>query len=246
MLHKDCLFHKYRDSILRLQKIEKSSIFSNDFLLCDDSDLKVYYSPHNEYINCSARIVIIGITPGWRQTYLAFQTAKTGLDKEESDERICFQCKMKARFEGTMRSNLVAMLDELGLQHRIGLPSCADLFLTDNNLLHTTSIIKYPCLYRDKNYGGHTPPIMDSHILRNYVENSFLEELCCIENGALVIPLGVAVETVFRDIGIHRILPQGEILWGFPHPSGLNAHRFFQFNRNRENLLQTILRCRLF
>ena len=240
MLHPNSLFHRYRERIAGLDKIERDSILCGDFALQQDTDLQIYYAPHNEFIHPGARIVIVGITPGWSQTQRAYQTAKNGIAQQLKDEEICFRCKMDSRFAGTMRTNLIAMLNELGLHTRLGLSSCAELFRPENDILHTTSLIKYPCFYKGKNYSGHTPAIGSSEILRKYIRTEFMEELNCLDAVRLIIPLGAAVEGIFRETGVLSSLHPCAVLWGFPHPSGLNARRTEQFQTNRESMVNII------
>ena len=245
MLHPGSLFQKYKDSIVRLNNTEKCSILNKEFELYGSADLHIYYAPHNEYINSKAKIIIVGITPGWTQTQRAYQTAQKYLKMGVSDEEVCFQCKSVSRFAGTMRKNLISMLDELGLQKMVGLPSCVKLFDTGNDLLHTTSLIKYPCFYKEKNYSGHTPKISSSVILTEYVEKVFRDELECMDRARLIIPLGSAVEAIFRDILDISATSNYEVLWGFPHPSGLNAHRVEQLQANRNNMLNILKRLEM-
>ncbi len=246
MLHPNSLFSYYKEKILQLESIEQTSIKNAEFELYKKSNLQIYYAPHNEYINENAKIVIVGITPGWTQTQRAYETAKKGLINQLSDESICFNCKMESRFAGTMRTNLVSMLNELGLQKRLNLTSCLELFDFSNDLLHTTSLIKYPCFYKEKNYSGHTPTIASVDILRNYVECEFVEELRSINNAKIIIPLGAAVEETFKELIKLSAFPENCcVLWGFPHPSGLNAHRKTQFQSNYESMLQNLKKCDL-
>ena len=100
--------------------------------------------------------MIVGITPGWSQTHRAYQTAISMINKQYTDEQVCFQCKVDSRFAGTMRSNLINMLDELKLYEIYNLTSCSDLFASGCDLLHTTSLIKYPCFYKEWIYTGNT------------------------------------------------------------------------------------------
>lgn len=245
MLHTNSLFGQYKDKIKNLSKTDKENILNPQFELFNSSDLTIYYAPHNEYINEKAKILIVGITPGWSQTQCAFQTAKSGIEDKLTDEEICFQCKMNSRFAGTMRKNLISMLDELKLQKQLMLPTCQTLFDAKNRLLHTTSLIKYPCFYKEKNYSGHTPAISNTEILKRYVQTEFAEELNCLEDVRLIVPLGAAVERVFREFDIETSLHECKILWGFPHPSGLNARRTEQFQKNRENMSYILDECRL-
>lgn len=169
MLHPNSLFQKYKGKIADLGVINKESIQTEQFLLYHDSKIQIYYAPHNEYINEKASVFIIGITPGWSQTQIAFQTAKNGIGTCNTDEEICFKCKVESRFAGTMRKNLISMLDDLNLQEYLGLKSCLELFDKNKSLLHTTSLIKYPCFYKGKNYNGHTPTMGSVDILRKYI-----------------------------------------------------------------------------
>lgn len=240
MLNPNSLFYRYKEKILCLDKIEKDIILNEQFALYQDANMQLYYAPHNEYINDNAKIVIVGITPGWNQTQCAYQTAKKYIEMNCSDEEICFQCKTASRFAGTMRKNIITMLDELGLQNHLQLKSCSELFYSNNDLLHTTSLIKYPCFYKGKNYSGYAPAIGCVEILQKYIENEFMEELRYINNTKLIIPLGKAVESIFRE-KLNSLSTQNcKVLWGFPHPSGLNAHRKEQFQHNYKGMLEIL------
>lgn len=72
--------------------------------------MEIYYVPHNLYINQKAKIVIVGITPGWTQTEIAYRT----LNKYSnlSDEKLLKKCKTALGFEGSMRDNLINMLND--------------------------------------------------------------------------------------------------------------------------------------
>ena len=243
MLHPNHLFHRYRAKIQSLSRLDRETILTPQFEIAHDADLTIYYASHNEYINEQAKILIVGITPGWSQTLCAFQTAKSGIEQNLTDEEICFQCKMNSRFAGNMRKNLISMLNELNLHRQWSLPDCNALFDPENRLLHTTSLIKYPCFYKNKNYSGHTPAISDTEILKRYVLTEFPEELRCLNEVRLIIPLGSAVERIFRDLCREPFLREQKILWGFPHPSGLNARRTDQFRENRETMLCILSEC---
>jgi len=56
--------------------LKKSALLSERFLMRDEGMLTMYYAPHNEVINTAAKVVIVGITPGWSQMKTAFEAAK--------------------------------------------------------------------------------------------------------------------------------------------------------------------------
>ena len=135
------MFENYIDKIIQLNRFEKEDILNKKFLLEKDEIINIYYAPHNEFVNKKAKIFVIGITPGWTQTQIAFKTANEGLVNNIEIIDILKKCKYNSRFSGSMRKNLIDMLDQIGLNKKFHLDSSSELFNEDNNLLHTTSLI---------------------------------------------------------------------------------------------------------
>lgn len=233
--------YKYIDKINNLpNKINKEDILNNNFFLEEENKLKVYYAPHNEYVNKKAKILIVGICPGWTQTEIAFKSVKDDLKNNLNIENILKNCKMAARFAGSMRNNLINMLEEILIPKYLKIKLVSDLFSSECNLLHTTSLIPYPVFINGKNYTGHTPKITDSPLLMKYVRAHFYEELEQLENKPLIIPLGKAVEDVLKVMIKDNIICEEQCLFGFPHPSGANGHRKEQFINNKARLKESI------
>ncbi len=233
--------HRYIDKINNLSdKFNKDDILNDDFFLEYENKLKVYYAPHNEYINKKAKIVIVGICPGWTQTEIAFKSVNFDLKNNLDLENILKNCKVAARFAGSMRNNLINMLDELSVPEYLKIELASDLFNNDCELLHTTSLIPYPVFINGKNYTGHTPEIVDSPLLMKYVREHFYQELEQLENKPLIIPLGKAVEDVLEVMIKENIICEEQCLFGFPHPSGANGHRKEQFINNKSRLKEII------
>lgn len=233
------MFYKYSNNIKLLKSFEKEDILNETFELYSNDNMKVYYAPHNEFINEKAKIFIVGITPGWTQTQIAYKTAYQGLIDMKNEKEIKKECKRNSRFAGSMRKNLVEMLNELTLNKFLNIESCAELFEEKEELLHTTSIIPYPVFINGKNYTGSNPKIMDSEVLYSYVKKYFYKEVTQLSN-ALIIPLGKAVEEVIEQMIIEGIIKKEQCLLGFPHPSGANGHRKRQFEENKNELIYLI------
>lgn len=233
------MFEKYSKLIFELNNFEKTDILKKKFELYSKSNLKIYYAPHNEIINKNAKVFIVGITPGWTQTSIAYQTAHKGLQNDMDFEEIKKECKRNSRFAGCMRKNLIEMLDAINLNVKLGIESCSKLFDENDSLLHTTSLIPYPVFINNKNYTGSNPKIMDSEILSSYVKKYFYKEVSVLSD-ALIIPLGKSVEEVLNDMVEDKILKKKQCLFGFPHPSGANGHRKVQFEQNKSNLLTIV------
>lgn len=233
------MFDKYSNEIKKLCGFDKSNILSEKFLLFNKNNMEIYYAPHNEIINDKAKIFIVGITPGWTQTSIAYKTAHDGLMNNLECETIKKECKRNSRFAGSMRKNLVEMLDELNLNKKLHIKSCLALFENEDELLHTTSIIPYPVFINNKNYTGSNPKILDDEVLYSYTKKYFYKEVEKMQN-TLIIPLGKAVEEILEFMIGEGFIKKEQCLLGFPHPSGANGHRKKQFDENKENLLKRI------
>ncbi len=233
------MFDRYAKLISEMNKFEKEDILSKKFELHSKSNMKIYYAPHNEIINKKAKVFIVGITPGWTQTSIAYETAYEGLAKGLDYEQIKKECKRNSRFAGSMRKNLIEMLDELKLNNKLQIKSCSQLFEENNDLLHTTSLIPYPVFINNKNYTGSNPKIIENETLWSYVEKFFYKEIEALPD-ALIIPLGKSVEEVLERTIENNLIKKEQCLLGFPHPSGANGHRKNQFEENKVKLLKTI------
>lgn len=233
------MFDKYQEKIKKMKKFEKEDILKEEFELYNHENMKIYYAPHNEIINNKAKIFIVGITPGWTQTSIAYKTAHEGLINNLMLNLIKQQCKRNSRFAGSMRKNLIEMLDELSLNRKLHIDSCSELFEEKDYLLHTTSIIPYPVFINNKNYTGSNPKIVDNEVLYSFVKKYFYNEIEELSN-SLIIPLGKAVEEVLEQMIKENLIKKEQCLLGFPHPSGANGHRKNQFKENKEKLLKII------
>jgi hypothetical protein len=109
-------FAQFKSLIQSLSSITPEAIKSEQFLLEKDEkkSLEIYYAPF-EYVNEHAKVVIVGITPGLNQMEKSYSTIFNAKNLAVSDEKILSQVKNNSSFEGTMRKNLVQMLDEIKL-----------------------------------------------------------------------------------------------------------------------------------
>lgn len=123
--------YDYKDIIKKLplkDKYTKEELLTEDFLLDKENNIEVYYAPHNEYINSEAKIFIIGITPGFQQMSTAIAMARKELEYNNNIEEMQYKCKVAGRFSGSLRKNIISMLDEIRLKNVLHLNSCSELF----------------------------------------------------------------------------------------------------------------------
>ena len=235
------LFERFADHIKALpqrKQYRESDLQNDQFRLYTSGSLAIYYAPFDS-INADAKVVLVGITPGWTQMEAAYQEARLALLEGAQMDDVCRRAKAQASFAGSMRSNLIQMLDDIDLHQALGLETCAELFAPASAQLHTTSALRYPVFVDGKNYSGHRPRLLEVPVFQDIIHTDLKEELAQIP-GALVIPLGRCVNTVVKDLSGSNILDQRRCLIGFPHPSGLNGHRVAQFSAKRLELSRAV------
>ncbi|MBE5962099.1 MAG: hypothetical protein E7256_12100 [Lachnospiraceae bacterium] len=216
-------------------KYEKAELLKDAFLLEREGNIEIFYAPHNEYINPDARIFIVGITPGFQQMNDAIAAARKGMEEGHPIAEIQYECKRAARFSGSMRRNMIQMLDEVGVNEYLDLKSCTELFENRDDLLHTVSLIPYSVFVKGGNYTGHTPKLLKSEFLMKYVYENFVTELGKLHNpDVLIVPLGKAVEEALGVLVQKGIVKEDQILYGFPHPSGANGNRLIQLKEGKD------------
>jgi hypothetical protein len=137
-----------------------------------------------------------------------------------------------------MRTNLVAMLDDVGLHRALELPSSAGLFADRHELVSTTSAICHAVFVDGRNYSG--APRVDQHPLLRAFARQVLDANLTMTPDALVIPLGRATSRAMALTGVdpRRVfsdfrIPQGPMAteststservrqWARPWPPGL-------------------------
>lgn len=158
------LFAKYAPLLVQSTEadITADPTLGTKLIIDRTGDLTVSYAPF-EHIQRSARVVIVGITPGAQQASNALVAARRKLLSGVEHASALAAAKVFASFSGPMRTNLVAMLDHIGVNRWLGVSSTATLWSADECLVHFTSALRYPVFLAGKNYSGQpsmvaTPP----------------------------------------------------------------------------------------
>ena len=174
-----------------------------------------------------ARLVVVGITPGRQQAENALAAFKAALATELPLPSALRHAKLTGAFSGPMRENLVAMLDHIGVQRVLGVPSCADLFDPRRELAHLTSALRYPVFVGGQNYNA-TPDMLRTPVLRQMVDTYLAEEALALPR-ALWLPLGKGPAAALQHLAGRGVIDREHILDGLPHPSGANGERIAYF-----------------
>ena len=211
-----------------LKTVNQKNIKDKKFLLKKEKNIEIYYAPF-DYINSKAKIMIVGITPGLQQMIQSFEAVKNGRSLKE--------VKDLSSFKGSMRTTLIKYLDALKINKKLRIKSCESLFNINSRYLHSTSLIKYPVFDKGKNYSGSS--LLKKKILLDFLETHFVKELKKL-NKTIIIPLGNTVSSTIDYLNDKFNLKLKCFLKGFPHPSGLNVRKDFQFKENRIKMMKLI------
>jgi hypothetical protein len=195
-------------------------------LLGTEGDISVYYAPF-DLINSKARVVLVGITPGRTQAVNALLEAQRQLKLGSTPEVAIQMAKNTGSFSGGMRTNLVSMLDHIGLHQWLAIGSCSELFGSASHLLQSTSVLQFPVFVKGENYNG-TPDPTANPLLRQMLIEHFAPVVKALPDAAFV-PLGPVPTKVMQWLLEKGHVSKVQLIQGLPHPSGANAERIQYF-----------------
>jgi hypothetical protein len=191
--------------------------------LAREGKLCVPFAPF-DHTTSTARLVLVGITPGRAQATNALRAFADALRAGKPVEAALRHAKLAGSFSGTiMRTNIVQMLDSIGVQALLGVPSCAALFDSAHEQVHFTSALRYPVFVDGKNYSG-SPDLLRTPLLRQMIETFLAAEARMLPD-ALWLPLGPLPTAALHHLVALGALRADRVLEGMPHPSGANAER---------------------
>ena len=231
----DSQFEHFAELIADLpEDFATTSPLPTSLRMTGDPRHQIYYAPF-DHVTSTARIVLVGITPGRVQALAALDTARRELRAGRPHAKVLAKSKTTASFAGPMRRNLVALLDYVGVADKLGIPSTAELWESEQSLVHFTSALRYPVFAEEKNFAGNG--IAASRLLTGEVDRWFAGE-CRALPEALFVPLGPsALWACERNIA-RGLLEDSQVLRGLPHPSGANAERIaYYLGRKPRQLL---------
>lgn len=221
------LAHHFADVVLRH---DRSPFLTGAMLetltVARSGSLQVVWAPF-EHVNVGARLVVVGITPGRVQAENALAAFRAALRDGYALPDALRVAKATGSFSGPIRRNLVAMLDHVGANTALGVPTTMDLFDPAVGLMHPTSALRYPVLRGGANYSG-SPHIINTPLLRGIVEAQLVAEADAL-GSALWVPLGAPATVALDHLAALGRLSERQVLHGLPHPSGANAERIAYF-----------------
>ncbi len=219
---------QFRDVLLAASEaaVHADASSGGKLRLSQSGRITVHYAPF-EYVEPTAQIVIVGITPGLQQARNALCEARRVLLAGRQEAEAIKAAKVFASFSGPMRANLIAMLDHIGVPAFLNISTTAELWLQRSDLVHFTSALRYPVYLDGKNYSG-IPSMTANQTLTAMLEEFLGEEAKALPN-ALWVPLGPAATEGISWIVQQGLLSRKQVVMGLPHPSGANAERIAYF-----------------
>lgn len=131
-----------------------------------------------------------------------------------------------------MRTNLINMLDHVGIHKKLEISSTDLLFTSHSHLVQMASILKNPVFVDGGNYSG-SPSMLKTPLLRELIHDFFVSEICNKLKTPLFISLSPKVTEALEWLASQKIINESQILSGIPHPSGANAERIAYFLGNK-------------
>ncbi len=219
-------FHRYAETLASLPSNFADVMgLPHQLRMTGDHRHEVFYAPF-DHVTTSARIVLVGITPGRTQAVEAIAVARRALLDGTPHDQAAAAAKVAASFSGPLRKNLVEILDHVGVADRLNIPTTGALWSSHAHLVHFTSALRYPVFENGKDFSG--GGLMRSRFLVSEVESWFATE-CRVLTGAMFVPLGSAALAACQHMVTRGDLRATQILEGMPHPSGANAERIAYF-----------------
>jgi hypothetical protein len=242
------MFEQFAEVIddLPIGRLAREELLDPRFEIYHDGRVSMYYAPF-DFVNETARLVLVGVTPGPTQMRQSFETARDGLRAGHAAEQIWRDVKRQASFKG-MRARLARWMDEIGLDAQLQLRSCAELFepsgLAD---LHTTSVIRYPAFRQRRdgmlvNYDGRHPSPLDHPMLSAIIAGALVPELNRLAD-AIVLPIGKA-NAVIEQLCVQGAIARDRCVLGLPHPSPASPFRERYFQVCRQDLRVQTMRLK--
>ena len=231
-----CLSYQ-REAVMNLTRV---NAMNPRLRLLREGRLSVFYDTC-DWVNTDAKVMLVGITPGRHQATESLREARRCLRDGLTNEEALRSASSVGSFSGRMRTNLVNMLDGVGLTRALGIDTSAQTFDTYRHLVANASAISYPVFVNGKNYRGRSPSLVRHPVLRSLV-TACLGARVAMAPRSLVVPLGTAAQDAVTLLMTDGLLDQERCLLGFPHPSGANGHRVGQYQANRRALRREVAR----
>jgi hypothetical protein len=203
---------------------------SDDTVAAKDGTYKAIYVPF-EYVNKSAKLAIVGITPGPNQIAAAYAQTRNLLLRDLPEADVLREAIKAGAFKGGMRDNLITILKHFDLARRLGIEDEATLWTSSAGLLHSTSVVPHAAFKRGQCFNGPFSEVMRSRLLREIFETCFVPTLSELSAECRFLALGATPLDALKWCADRRIIARDQILGACPHPSPSSGNQVKYFVR---------------
>lgn len=202
-------------------------------VLAEDSTYRLIYVPF-EHVTKSAKLSIVGITPGSTQIPAAYSTIRPMLNARLPHAEILTHAIKQGAFQGTMRTNLIKILKHFDIGGLLGIADVADLWGHHASHLHSTSVIPHAAFKRGKMFNGGFEEILSSPLLKSCFERCFVPTLAELDEECRFIALGPTPLHALQWCAERGHISPDRILGACPHPSGSSGSAVPYFLRVKQ------------
>ena len=184
------------------------------------------------YVNKDAEVIIVGVTPGNNQ--LGFY---------QNYRLSPLEIKRKYAFNGEpMRSNLINMLNHIGVNRLLGIQSCETLWENDFHLVEMTSLLKRATFVKaNGKMFNKAEKIIGNPELKEEFNKGFVKDCKLYNKAILFVACGPGVYNVLMELFKKGVIKNSII--GIAHPSGQNGNWVNCYLNKKEANSDTLRKC---
>lgn len=221
-----------------LKRLGADGVGNPVFSLGREGKYDLAYIPF-EHVNKDAKLVIVGITPGNTQLELAYRSAQDLLNTGLTENEILVEVKKAGAFGGpSMKPNLLKMLRHFRFDKLLDITDVETLWGTDDDLLHSTSVVPHAAFKDGERFNGGFEEIMAAQPLKTCFLDCFVPSVREMNKQALFVALGPCPQAALEWCVKEGALQPEQVLGSFCHPSGAGGSttRYYLREVSRDDL----------
>jgi len=195
------------------------TVVENPVVVGQDGVYKLCYVPH-EHMNANARLVLVSTTPGHTHVRLAAEVTHQLLRTRTPGRVIQRENKRRVELGGQLvRPNLIRMLDHFRVPELLGLPHATALWDDGFEQLQPLALLPYATTRRGLAFDGPLETLLDTPLLRDVFETTFLSDLSHLRADAVYIALGRTAWAGLQHAVNRGLLASRQLLGMMPVPA---------------------------
>jgi len=212
---------RFRSDIERLGK-------RAECVIATEGRYELRYVPF-EHVTRTARVVLLGITPGATQISLSYDALRRALVADFPDEDALAAAKVFGAFGGSMRSRLNQMFQRFRIHEIVGVSTPEDIWDIDLGILHSTSVVPHAAFKNTRMFNGSFSEVLGTPLLRASFECDLLPTLPRLPSDARLIAVGRTPYDALAWCIKNGYVRRDQVLGAFPHPSGSSGSQVDYF-----------------